>query len=83
MNQFVLLFGFWQSRDANVPRKGNQDTTGSIPAVTAESKVDGYPIQMLVNTGSLQEHCWMKVMSSNGKELKRSAVVLMVKYETL
>ena len=51
-------------------------------AVTVEGKVDGYPIRMLVDTGSmvtlLWEDCWREVTSISGKELKqpvRSVVV--------
>ena len=48
------------------------------PTVT----VDGYPVQMFVDTGSmvtlLQEDCWREITSISGKELKqpvRSVVV--------
>ena len=45
------------------------------PAVTVEGKVDGYPVQMFVDTGSmvtlLQEDCWREITSISGKELKQ------------
>eukprot|EP00731_Ephydatia_muelleri_P012807 Em0007g117a len=57
-------------------------TGKGTPAVTVEGKVDGYPVQMLVDTGSmvtlLREDFWREITSISGKELKqpvRSEVV--------
>ena len=52
------------------------------PAVTVEGKVDGYPVRMFVDTGSmvtlLQEDCWREITSISGKELKQPVRLVVV-----